>query len=265
MIHRTSRLLRKRPVCLLIGALAALAVWSTGCAAAGPGAELSVKPPPGQNLPESAGKTLQLPRDGHFTIHLAPVTQAPDLEGKTDAKAEANPDGSAWATATVDNGGTANATFQIGHAFQNSSDRQVDLKVTIRFNYEYRLELAPRGASPDTTVSLGLYARGGRNQLLRSQNLLAATTEVGDSDSKDAKELTLTMTLGPRENVSIFLAGNVTATTKPQRKTGGTLRLTGLQMDLATTPAPEVKIAVESKPSDKRAASKPAPTSAPGN
>ena len=230
----------------------------TGCAAGGAGSELSARPAQPMNLPKEASQVIHLPQDSKFTIHLAPSNRAPALEGKAESQSEASPDGHARAVATVDNGGTAGATFQLGHAFQNTSDRQVDLKINFRFTYEYALTLEPRGSTPDVTVSLGLFARGSRNQLLKSQSLMSVTTEVGAVTGKDAKDQQLTITLSPHESISVFVAGTVAIETKVDRKAAGSIQLSGLQMDLSVTPAPEIKSAA-SAPAGSSAPSEAAP------
>lgn len=242
----------------LLAACIPIPALMTGCASAGAGSELAARPPQPLVLPEKESQVVHLPQDGKFSIHLAPSSRTPALEGKAEAQSDASPDGHAKAIAMVENGGTASATFQLGHAFQNTTDHQVDLKINLRFSYEYVLDLTPRGTTPDVTVNLGLFARGGRNQLLKSQSLMSVTTDVGAVNGKDAKDQQLTITLSPHDTISIFVAGTVAIDSKPDRKAAGSIELKGLQMDLTVSPAPEVKSST-SQPASKPSSSKPSP------
>jgi hypothetical protein len=144
-------------------------------------------------------------------------------------------------TANVSDGGQARATFQLGHAFKNDGERQTDLHVRVRCDYEYQADPAARW--PDAKVGLKLYARDGRNRLRNSFSLVQHTSEDGAAASKDGKELEFTLTLGPGEAVNVFLAGQVEIDVDVGRSARGSLKLSGLEMEVQSRPAAAVRTA----------------------
>jgi hypothetical protein len=172
--------------CILFAG-AALVVLS-GCGGGGFGSELAARPTP-RSLELGQGAMLRLPQDERFSIALAPKQAAPGLGGAADAVANVSRDGHADATAQVENGGSATASFQLGHALKNDSDRLVSLHVRLRCEYETDAEVTPPRPSPDARIELSLYARDGRNRLVRSLNLARHATDEGAISSKDHKDI----------------------------------------------------------------------------
>lgn len=220
------------------GCLAALAPLA-GCSSGGMASELSSQPR-AEPLGRSIGKTLRLPADVRFSIALAPAQKAPGINGKADASASAERTGSGDAAARVENGGAASATFQIGHAFKNDSDAQLDLLVRTRLNFDYAASAKPKGETQDATLSLNLYARDGKSRLLKTLALLSHTTAEGDVKGSDRKEAEFTLTLGPGDSVSVFAGGTVMINTKEGRSADGSIKLNGLEMEIESKAAPAV-------------------------
>lgn len=177
----------------------------TGCAASNVGVDLAYEPTP-RSVSAAIDRTLRLPADEKFIIALAPSNQAPGLSGKAEASARADHAGEGAALANVDDGGVASATVQIGHAIVNDGDTQVDVQVRVRVEFEYELDIDPREARGSASCTLKLYAKDGRNRLLRSITLAQHTSDDGEIDSKDAKESHFTLTLGPRESAKVYVA-----------------------------------------------------------
>ncbi len=235
---------RAKPVCSawLLAAAGSLTLAAVGCGGANFGSELSAKPKP-QALGRTEGKTLRLPQDEPFSIHLNRSQQQAGLDGTAEADARAKREGQGAVSARVTSGGQASATFQLGHAFANDGDRQVDLNVAVSCEYEYEAGADPATPWPDATVGLKLYARDGRNRLLNSFSLVQHSTKQGAASSRDRKELRFTLTLGPGESVNVFLAGQVAIEVEAGRSAHGSLKLSGLQMEVETRPAPPVRTA----------------------
>ncbi|MCC6358168.1 MAG: hypothetical protein IT450_05455 [Phycisphaerales bacterium] len=210
-----------------------------GCGGGGMASELSAQPE-ARPLSRSSGNLLRLPADDKFSIALAPAQKAPGINGKAEASASAERSGVGDASARVENGGTASATFQVGHALKNDSNNQLDLVVRTRFNYEYAAGAQPAGETEDATLSLNLYARDGKNRLLKTLTVLAHSTAEGDVKSKDRKEAEFTLTLGPGDSVSVFVGGTVMINTKEGRSADGSIKLSGLEMDVESKVAPTV-------------------------
>jgi hypothetical protein len=145
----------------------------------------------------------------------------------------------------VENGGSATAGFQLGHALRNDSDRLVSMHVRLRCEYETEAQATPPGPLPDAKVELNLYARDGRNRLVRTFNLAQHSTEEGAAASRDRKDIDLTLPLGAREWVSIFLAGGVEIETPEGHAARGAIQLNQLEMEITTETAPPVQKAAD--------------------
>jgi hypothetical protein len=216
-----------------------LPLMLAGCSGGSMSSELTMRPDP-RPLGKSAGSVVRLPKDEKFAIALAPAQKSPGLQGTADATASAAREGNAELTASVENGGTAAATFQLGHAFANDSDRQIDLLVKTRFNCEFRAEVKPAGETEDATLGLSIFARDGHGRLLKSVGVVQYSTSEGSLSSRSGRENEFTLTLGPGQSVSVFVAGDVRIDAKEGRTVSGAMRLTGLEMDVESKPAPAV-------------------------
>lgn len=233
-----ARILCLRTCCIALAGVAVAGL--SGCGGGGFGSELEARPTP-RSLDTGEGVTLLLPRDEPFSIVLAPKQAAPGLGGKAEADSHASSDGRAAAEAHVDNGGSAMASFQLGHAVKNDSDRLVSLRVRLRCEYEAEAEATPPSRSPDAKVELGLYARDGRNRLVRSMNLAQHSTDKGAASIRDRKDVEFTLPLGARQSVNLFVAGGVEIETPEQRAANGSIKLGKLEMEIRTEAAPPVK------------------------
>ncbi|MFQ5806333.1 MAG: hypothetical protein ACE5I3_07780 [Phycisphaerae bacterium] len=235
MIVRSFRL----ESCCVVGGICSLMLLA-GCRGGDFGSELAARPKP-RSLSRGDGQTIRLPQDEPFSITLAPSRETPGLGGNAEADAHVSKAGSADAAAEVQNGGSAWAEFQLGHAFQNDSDRQMELQVRVRCEFETAADATPPSSLPDAKVGLKLYARDGRNRLVRNFNLAQHSTEEGAASSTDRKDIEFMLTLGPRERVDIFLAGSVGVETREGHSASGSIKLRGLDMELKTEMAPPVK------------------------
>lgn len=216
-----------------------LALLQTGCSGGDFGSELSARPVP-RSL-DLNGQVLRLPQDEPFSIALAPTQEQPGLGGKADANAQVSNRGDADANAQVDNGGAASAEFQLGHAIKNDSDRQASLLVRLHCEFETTAEATPPGPLRDAEVGLRLYARDGRNRLLRNMQLAHHSTEEGAASSRVGKDVDFRLTLGPREWVSVYVAGGVHIDTQEGHSARGAIKLSGLKMEIETELAPPVQ------------------------
>ena len=223
--------------CIVFAGLAL--VMLSGCGGGGFGSELAARPT-ARSLDTGPGVTLRVPQDEPFSIALAPKQAAPGLGGAADAVSNVSKQGHADATAHVENGGSATASFQLGHALKNDSDRLVSLHVRLYCEYEIDAESTPAGPSPDASVELNLYARDGRNRLVRSLNLTRHSTDEGAASSKDHKEIEFTLPLGARGSLNIFLAGGVEIEIPEGRAARGSIKLSKLEMEIRTEAAPPV-------------------------
>jgi hypothetical protein len=227
-----------RTSCIVSACTSLLAL--SACGGGGLGSELAVRPTP-RALDTSAGSTLRVPQDEPFSITLAPKQAAPGLGGTADAVTNVSKDGHADAMARVENGGTAVASFQLGHAVENDTDRLVSLHVRLQCEYETEIEATPAGPSPDAKVELTLYARDGRNRLVRTLNLTRQATDEGAAASRDGKDVEFTLPLGARTSLNIYLAGGVAIDTPEGRAARGALKLDKLEMEITAQAAPPVE------------------------
>ena len=147
--------------------------------------------------------------------------------------------------AHVQNGGSALAGFQLGHALKNDTDRQMALRVQLSCTYETNAVATPPGPLPDAQINLNLYARDSSNRLLREIGLALHSTEDGAAACKDDKQVSFSLTLGPREAVNVFVAGSVNIDTQEGRSAEGSIKLSGLKMEIQAEPAPPVQKAAD--------------------
>lgn len=214
---------------------------AAGCSGSGAGSELAYQARPTLVADAAGGgSTLHLPRQQPFSIVLSPSREEPGLGGTAHAEAVASGDGQARTAAQVGAEGSAQGTFQLGHALSNQSARQVDLSFSVRFAYEYSASLTPQAARPDAKVSLTLYARDGRNRLLVERPLITHSTEQGAVQDVGTTQTQFTLTLGPDESVSVFLAGQAQVQAKGVATAQAQVAVTGLEMDVTTHVAPPV-------------------------
>jgi len=209
----------------------------TGCGGGATGSELTVRPRP--LALSDARRTIRLPADEKFSLTQSPSQRAPALGGEASADASASPDGRGEASAKVSGGGTASAAFQVGHSLSNSTDRQADFKVRVKFNYECTASCTPPGG-PDATVSLSVFARDDRGRLLQTVGVLSHTTEAGAAGDKGGKESEFTATIGAGGSLTIYASGGVTLDVPDQHSADATVKLSGLEMEITSTPAAAV-------------------------
>ena len=219
-----------------------LAPIVAGCAASAGGSELASRPKT-LALSAEAGKVIRLPADGAFSIRHQQSSQVAELGGEATGQASLTESNAARASATVTAGGSASGVFQLGHAFRNESDQQVDLLVRVKLSYAYDASNEPREARPDASVSLNVFARDGRNRLIRSMPLVNHTTEQGDARSQGQEDVSFVATLGPAESLSVWVAGSARADVKPERSASASVQVSGVSIEVETRPAPPVRTA----------------------
>lgn len=229
--------------------IAASLLALSGCDANQFGAQLTARPRPSV-IRTPAGTTFRLPQDEPFALALPQETSAAGLDGTADSDAHAEPTGHASAKARVARAGAAAAIFQLGHAFANETERQLDLECTVRFRYRFVVSQEPRASLPDAAAGLRLYARERRGRMLRELSLLDYSTVSGPASRESSESLNFTLTLSPGEVVTLFLACQAKADVPADRTAEAELQLDDLEFHVVTHAAPEVPVA-------------PAPTGAP--
>lgn len=214
-----------------------LAWWGlAGCGGGNFASEISVRPNP--HLLASRGEArIRLPADERFSIALAPSRQSPGLGGTASAKGTARPDGTADASAGVVHGGEAECTLQIGHAFRNDTEQQLDLEVAASVAYEYTAELPTDAVGVTLNVGVRLYARNSRNLLVRNYALVAHSTDDGSASRQGQEKLRFTIALAPGETVTLFVAGQAAVKTEFGKSAACRLELKQTEMEVTTRAA----------------------------
>jgi hypothetical protein len=226
----------------LAAAVTAVTCLLGGCSSDQFGSELSVRPKP-YALRKTESVTVRLPQDEPFSIALPLDHREPGLDGEADAHATAERTGQGEARATVTRSGTAEGLFRLGHAFANDTDRQIDLDITVRYQYEFEAREEPEARLPEASVGLRLYARDDRGRILRDWVLVSYSTDDGTARDQADRTTNCTITLGPGESVDVFLAGRAKADVSVERTASALLKLSGLQFEVVTRPAPAVRAA----------------------
>jgi len=236
-MHATRRFGETLSLALLAGgALLLLA----GCGEGRFGSELSARPRP-HPLHQTEAQVLRLPQDEAFSIVLTQANRKPGLGGLAESDARADRAGTAEASAAVTDSGEALGLFQLGHAFENPTDRQMDLDLAVGFGYAFEVSATPDSGYPDATAGLRLYARDNRGRLLRELNLAGHSSEAGAARRESAERVAFTLTLPPRSSVNVFLAGQANVNIREGRSAASTVRLTKLEISVATKSAPAVQ------------------------
>jgi hypothetical protein len=211
----------------------------TGCSGGQFGAELSARAKP-QLLDKPGGMSLHVPKDQTFNLVLPRASKEPGLKGEAQADATAKPSGEANVTAAVKMGGKAEGVFQLGHAIANATDLQADTDVRVKFKYSFEAEASGTRAA-GAVVGLRLYARSGRGPMLRDIPIADYTTDNGSGRRSGEEEVGFRLTLGPGEDVTIYLAGQAHVEVPDDRSASCSLQLNAVELSVATHPAPAVQ------------------------
>lgn len=212
-----------------------------GCEASGP-SELTMRP---VSKPFRLDAAIRVPGDTPFTILSSPSQENPAPGGVVQSHADSAPAGQARAVTSVEHGGAGSATFQLGAAFKNETDRQVDVTVSARYRYEFTLGTDARTRSADGTLSLHFFARDQFNRLLRDVSLLSQSTEQGTTAQSGENQLEFTVTIGARDSLYLFFGGAVGVDTlKSARTARAELLLTDVALTVSARAAPAVTSAV---------------------
>jgi len=210
-----------------------------GCAGSRFGSDLPAPTRP-QALRATEGAHLCLPQDRAFSIAVPQVTRKAGFDGQADADATCSGQGSARATAEVIGSGEATALFQLGHAFANELERQVDLEIAVRYRCVFEASSSPESGAGGAQIGLRLYARESRGPLLRELVLVQYGSEAGPAQRQAADEVRFTLTLAPGAAVDVFLAGQVRIEIREGRSARGSLELSQVELEATTRPAPAV-------------------------
>ena len=219
--------------------LACLAGWCAGCTSTTFGSDLSTMPAP-RLIREIEPTTYNLPAGEPFSIRLSQSSEQASLVGVAKADAEAKREGEGRATASVENGGQASGTIQIGHLFKNDTSRQIDFEIHIQYRYEFEIGIMPAERAVGGTTGIKLYTKDQRNRVLREFDLVSHSTEQGSAERKSDDEIRFPLTLDPNDSVAVFLAGQTSVNVEAGKTANGTLRIYDLRMTVSTKPAPAV-------------------------
>jgi len=218
-------------------AITAVLLTFAGCGGSNFGAELQARPKP-EPLGSTAEQVLHLPQDRPFSIALAPAHQSPGLGGQAHGTAEAEPTGRAAAVADVQGGGSANGQFQLGHVFQNDTDRQLGLRFHLRWRQSYHVEADLSQGPVDALVGLKLYVRDHYNVLVRNDDLLRQAAADGAAQRSGTEELQFEQTLAPGQILTVFLAGQADVNAKLDRSAHCELRVEAVELEVRARAAP---------------------------
>lgn len=223
----------------LAAAVCLCALAAPACVQPGTGSELATRPRL-RSAPDSAGKVLRIPADEPFAIRTYDTIRRAEIDGEATADAGATVSGTARAEAAVQAGGEASGMFQLGHALRNDSVAQIDLLTRVRFSYEFETAARPPADLPDAVAQVHLFARDARNRLIRTLPLVVHSTDQGDTQSRGQKDVTVRVTLGPGESISMFLSGSARVQSLAPRGGSARIAITGLEMEFESRPAPPV-------------------------
>lgn len=215
----------------------ATATLLSGCAGGG-ASELAIRP---ATKPLRLNAAVRIPGDHPFSVLSSPSQENPAPGGTAESHSSAKPTGEAVASAAVEKGGTASASFQLGGAFENETDQQVDVEISAKYHFDYTLRSDARSRTADGTLSLHLYARDQHNRLLRDIPVLVQSTDQGAASQSGDQTLTLTVTIGSRDSLFVFFGGSVGVDTmKSSRTAKAELKISNAELSLSSKAAPPV-------------------------
>lgn len=186
----------------------------------------------------SVGKTVNLPKDQPFNIHVKQSTQSPGADGTAQGKADAQASGEASCSAEGAGGGAATGEFHIGQAIDCRSD--VPMKAAVRLSFDLTHELDAEPIATGTLAQLSLAAcvrdSSGRVNPKIAMESLSSDDAPGKGARSDAREFSFVME--PGGSYQILLDGSVNATSDTHGKARAKLSLKDFQVTVTFSPAP---------------------------
>ncbi len=219
-----------------LGTLLALA----GCSG-GLGSSVTVSPDRYQPIQPAATAAIELPGTQGFAIHDKNSQQSPGQTGTATSSADAKPDGTAFCTASVGAGGSAEGAFALGAALQNESSAAMPVSVTCDIEYEYSLQATAASGGHKTagTIGFAIEAREQGTGKLLFQHPLATLSGYEDNLKRsDQQRIQFVATVSRMARWQVVLQGSVQAQSGGDGKADTQLRVTRCGMTVKPLPAP---------------------------
>jgi hypothetical protein len=224
-----------------VGALAMVAAWS-GCGGAGLTYDFQV-PAEQRAVLSSADEgeqVLRIPQDVRFNITDKTSGQTPGMKGSARGESAASGEGTASCSVKVADGGSAEASFHLGHCLENRGRRAVLADATFTCEYKIRAIQKDGGEAPTVgNYSMELYVNDTDGRLLKQVPIETSSPDgvpVGGG-GRLLKELRVR--LEPGRVYNFVVAGQVEAKTGAGGHADLGIELSALQLTVRRTAAPE--------------------------
>ena len=223
-----------------LGLAAGMSMGLWGCEG-GMGFAPSVRVPAEQRQVADAaslGKTVDLPKDQPFNIHVKQSTQNPGANGTAQGTADANGWGEASCSAEVTDGGAATGEFHIGQAIDYHGDVPMTaaVKMTFKLTHELNAEPIVAGTLAQLVLAASVRDATGRVTPKIPMESLSSDDSPGKATRSDAREFSFVME--PGGSYQIVLDGSGNATSEGRAKATAKVNVRDLQIAIAFSRAP---------------------------
>ena len=207
---------RRTGLGLICGLLTTLATTWVGCAEKGLVRDFSIPADRRTALDsaEPAEQTLRVPDDTPFNITDKASRQTPGMYGTARGESGAEGDGTAFCGATVGNGGSAGATFHLGHCVQNRDEDSLSVEAVFTCEYEIT---ARQSDGPDQATAasyqMELFVNDSDGRLLKRVPIDSSSADGGPTGGTSRVVKEVYARLEPGRAYNFVLAASVEAKT----------------------------------------------------
>lgn len=218
--------------------MVAIGWGASGCGSGDIGADVQVSPDEMAGpLGGVAGKTLALPGERPFNIHLKSSSQNPGERGRARGDSDARTDGEAFCLAESSNGGSATAEFRLGHRIITAGGSPSRVAIQLEFDLRQSLQVsAPPTPKTLAGVSLQVLVLDAHRRVLARPPLILTTSDEGVESAAETHHRNIAITLDPNQTCDIMLYGKVDAAAAEGQDATARLDLRGLKMVLDVQP-----------------------------
>ena len=189
----------------------------------------------------SAGSTEQvfrIPGDIPFNITSKRSDQVPGMEGTARGESGAEEAGTAFCRVSASDGGSASASFELGHCVENRGSQPATAEAVFVCEYEGSLsETEDTETNTTTTYALDLYINDTDGRVLKHNPFEAASGDEGPRSGSTRFVEEYVVTLEPGRVYNFVVAGKVAAKTGLGGKADLKIEVKTLQLTIRKTAA----------------------------
>jgi len=183
------------------------------------------------------GKTLSLPADKGYNIHIKKSSQDPGSDGQARGDSDATAGGEAFCAAEAANGGSASAEFNIGHRIDNLTESGQAVKLEITYDLVQAMAADKLPASETVaTTNLHIVVRDSRKKIIAKTALVQTNSDEAVAGGNTKDQRSLTVQFDPGLSYDVMLYGKVDAASSLGQKASARQDIKNLNMKCTFTP-----------------------------